>query len=94
MPIRIIPKASLIFPNIILNMLDTKLYCEALLSTKPESFDIFNFDRSIMSGLEIGKYSDQLEVAGGASLKFDFDKELSSNSLNFYFTFKYHWCRN
>lgn len=94
MPIRIIPKVSLIFPNIILNMLDTKIYCEALLSTKPESFDIFNFDRSIMSGLEIGKYSDQLEVAGGASLKFDFDKELTSNSLNFYFTFKYHWCRN
>ena len=94
MPIRIVPKISLIFPNIILNLLDTKLYCEALLSTKPENFNLFNFGRSIMSGFEIGKYSDQLEVAGGTSLRFDFDKQINSNSLNFYFTFKYHWCRS
>ena len=94
MPIRIIPKASLIFPNSILNMLDTKIYGEALLSTKPENLNLTTFDRSIMPGIEIGKYSDQLEVAVGASLKCDFDKPISLNSLNIYFTFKYHWCRN
>ena len=94
MPLRIIPKASLILPNIIMNQLDTKLYCEALFSTKPENFKPYDFDRSVMTGFEIGKYSDQLEVAAGTSLRFDFDKEISGNSFNLYFTFKYHWCRN
>jgi hypothetical protein len=75
-------------------MLDVKIYCEALLSTKPGNLNLSNFDRSIMPGIEIGKYSDQLEVAVGASLKCDFDKPISLNSLNIYFTFKYHWCRN
>ncbi len=94
MPLRLIPKASLILPNIIMNQIDAKLYCEALFSTKPEDFKPYAFDRSVMTGLEIGKYSDQLEVAGGTSLRFDFDKEISANSFNLYFTFKLHWCRN
>ena len=92
--IRIVPKASLIIPNILFNTIDSKLYCEMLLSASPEKSDGLAFDKSVMGGLEIGKYSNQLEVAGGTSLRFDWDKQISADSWNVYFTFKYHWSRH
>jgi len=92
--VRIIPKASLIIPNILFNIIDTKLYCEMLLSASPEKSDKLAFDKSVMGGIEIGKYSNQLEVAGGSSLRFDWDKQISADSWNVYFTFKYHWSRH
>ncbi len=92
--VRIIPKASLIIPNILFNTIDSKLYCEMLLSASPEKSDGLAFDKSVMGGLEIGKYSNQLEVAGGTSLRFDWDKQISADSWNVYFTFKYHWSRH
>ena len=65
-----------------------------LLSGSPEKSDSFGFDRSVMGGVELGSYSGQLEVAGGASLRFDWDRQIASDSWNIYFTFKYHWCRH
>lgn len=91
--VRIVPKISLIFNNLIFGKLDTKLYGEMLLSGSPEKANSFGFDRSIMGGAELGKYSGQLEVAGGTSLRFDYDKQISAESWNIYFTFKYHWSR-
>lgn len=92
--IRIVPKISLILPSLIADLIDTKLYCELLVSGSPENLSGFAFDRSVTGGLEIGKYADALEVAGGTSLRFDFDRQLTSNSWNIYFTFKYHWSRH
>ena len=93
-PIRIVPKIALILPDILFNLIDTKLYCEALLSGSPENINTFGFNRSLMGGFELGEYSGQLEVATGLSLRFDFDKYISTESVNLYFTFKYHWSRH
>lgn len=92
--IRIVPKAAITVNNLFFNLIDTRLYCEMLFSGSPEKNHNFNLNRSIMGGIEIGKYSGQLEVAGGTSLRFDFDRQISAEAWNVYFTFKYHWCRH
>ena len=93
MPIRIIPSAAIIFPNILMNAFDTKIYCEMLASANPENLKNIELDRSLMTGLEFGKYANHLEVALGSALKLDYDKEITPESFNFYLRVKLDWFR-
>ena len=93
MPIRIIPSAAIIFPNILMNTFDTKIYCEMLASANPENLKNIELDRSLMTGLEFGKYANHLEAALGSALKLDYDKEITPESFNFYLRVKLDWFR-
>ena len=93
MPVRLVPSLSFTLPNIILNSLDTKAYCEMLISANPAEQPSFTWDRSIMTGLEIGKYDNHMEFACGTSLRFDYDKDISMDSWNFYLRVKIYWLR-
>ena len=46
-----------------------------------------------MTGLELGKYDNHMEFACGTSLRFDYDKDISMDSWNFYLRVKIYWLR-
>ena len=93
MPVRLVPNLSLTLPNIILNTLDSKAYCEMLISANPAEQSSFICDRSLMTGLELGKYDNHFEFAAGTSLRFDYDKNISVDSWNLYLRIKLNWFR-
>ena len=94
MPIRIVPRAALIFPDIFMKTLDTKVYCEMLASANPDNLNNISFDKSVMTGLELGEYSNHMEAAIGTSLRLDFaDEDITQEAFNFYLRLKLSWYR-
>ena len=93
MPVRIVPRVAFVLPKAFLGALDTKAYCEMLLSADPQNKAGFDFDRSLMTGLELGMNMNHIEVAMGSSLKLDYDDEISMDSFNFYLRLKLSWYR-
>ena len=93
MPVRIIPRAAVVLPKLFFDSLDTKAYCEMLISADPKNQVKFDFDRSVMTGLEVGMYSNHIEVSAGTSLKLDYDKDISMDSFNIYLRLKLSWFR-
>ena len=64
-----------------------------LISADPKNQVKFDFDRSVMTGLEVGMYSNHIEVSAGTSLKLDYDKDISMDSFNIYLRLKLSWFR-
>ena len=64
-----------------------------LASANPQNLKNINLDRSLMTGLEFGEYSNHMEVAWGTSLKLDYDKDITAESFNIYVRLKLDWFR-
>ncbi len=91
MPLRAIPRLSVVFPQTLLGLIDIKLYAEMnFFADKNFNFD---FDKSIASGLEYVISQGPIQIATGASLKFEYNKKFSLDTLNFYLAIKYNWLR-
>ena len=93
MPIRVVPRVALGVPKSFLGVLDTKLYCEMLLSGDTENKNSFQFDQSLMTGIEVGYFTSQLDVAAGSSFRIDYDEDVSLDDLHFYIRMKLSWFR-
>ena len=94
MPIRVVPQVSIGFPKFLLDSLDAKVYGQMLLSGNTENSDSFNFDQSVMTGLELGTFSNRIDFAAGTSLRIDYNKEITFENLNFYIRVKFTWFRS
>lgn len=93
MPVRVVPRFAILFPGFIPNFVDAKIYGELLGSSDLNFKNTFKFDKSVMTGFELGTYSARTEIATGVSMHIEYNKPVTFDCFDYYLRLKLSWYR-